>query len=93
MFDITKHNPKFVEAVHLSDDLVWIGNKSQAITIAKHFYEQLSILDQLKFITSITNIVDIKSFGAVPQSETTYKGKIGEIKNNELFNKEGDLHG
>jgi len=39
----------------------------------------------------------LSEFGRIKQSETTYKNlnldSVGVIKDNELFNKEGDLHG
>jgi len=98
MFDITKH--KWVqEDMYLnvySNNIVLEGSiyEKDAIAIAKHFYEQLSIIDQLKFITSITGIVDIKQFGAIPQSETTCPNLNLDnvnMQESELF--KGDLHG
>jgi len=58
-------------------------NIDDAIAIAKHFYEQASVVDRLKFITSITGVLNVSSLGAIPQSETTIThnvGKIGEMQ-------------
>lgn len=75
MSDITKHKFSDTDIGGVSVTtkgsialLIYAGNctnpiiqERDAIAITKHFYEQLSIVDQISFISSITGLVDIKS--------------------------------
>jgi len=74
-------------------------SKNDAIAIAKHFCSQLqTIQERMDFFQAMSGELkwDAKNRLAmssnIPQSETTYNSEIREIKTNEPFNKEADLH-
>lgn len=75
----------------------WITiNKDDAIAIAKHFNLLNESVDVSAFSKSVDQIITESILGNIPQSENTYKSlnldSVGEIKDNELFNKESDSH-
>lgn len=107
-FDITKHkwSSENIKEVTESDNVTYLWlecqcgavgiNKDDAIAIAKHFH--LLDLPSHRAGVTLNETVDIVFTDVViHQSETTYKSlnldSVGEIKDNELFNKESDSRG
>jgi len=78
--------------------------KRDVIAAAKHIYDQLSTHERLAFINeirgmdgqSVDQIITNSIISNIKQSETTYTSlnldNVG-IKESQLFNKEGDIHG
>lgn len=94
-------NLSFIAEGLIDSDHVYINlNKDDVIAIAKHFSSLMSPKDRGKFIFAILERIpqpETKSDVTFIKKGATFKGhhfgEIGKMKNNELFNKESDLHG